>query len=205
MSIVFNQFQKSLLDPINRSRNAVDILKVTQHASNKGKLDWGSYFPHIAQNLRLKKFPYPPIFDKVLNHQRMQSELEKVAKESVRNTDTELEDEDRYYEEMLKKHTVRAHRLLIDMRSKLSDKLLRFTSYVLFKLLPCFLSGCAAHPGQIQMLKEAQNKMPGTPLIFLPLHRSHLDYILVTLILLNNDIKCPKVVAGNNLNIPVFG
>lgn len=178
---------------------------MTQHASNKGKLDWGSYFPHIAQNLRLKKFPYPPIFDKVLNHQRMQNELEKAAKESVRNTETELEDEDRFFEEMLKKHTERAHKLLIDMRSKLSDKLLRFTSYVLFKLLPCFLSGCAAHPAQIQMLKEAQNKMPGTPLIFLPLHRSHLDYILVTLILLNNDIKCPKVVAGNNLNIPVFG
>lgn len=117
----------------------------------------------------------------------------------------DFEDEDKYYEEILKKLTDKTYRLLVDMRCTLSDTLLRLTSYVLYKLLPCFLSGVVSHPAQIEMIKLAQEKMPKTPLVFLPLHRSHLDYILVTFILLNNEIRCPQVAAGDNLNIPVFG
>ena len=112
------------------------------------------------------------------------------------------------------------------MRSKISDFLLRITSWLLYKLLPCFLSGVgklafmsplhiciylyilyitAIQPDQINMLKAAHEKASGVPLIFLPLHRSHLDYILMSFILLNNDIKSPIVAGGDNLRIPVFG
>ena len=42
------------------------------------------------------------------------------------------------------------------------------------------------------------------PMIFLPTHRSHMDYILITFILLNFDIKAPHVAAGDNLLIPLF-
>jgi glycerol-3-phosphate O-acyltransferase 1/2 len=77
------------------------------------------------------------------------------------------------------------------------------TSWLLYKLLPCFLTSVVAHPAQLQMLKEASNT--GLPLIFLPMHRSHLDYILMSFILLNNNIRSPLVAAGDNLRIPVFG
>lgn len=184
---------------------AVDILTVTQHASTNNKYDWGTYFPHICQNLRLKKHEFKPIFDRVFNHKHVRQEIEREARNTVRASDVTLEDEDRYYEETLRKYTKRAYNLLMEMRCTLSDKLLRLTSHVLYKLLPCFLDGVVAHPAQIEMIKVAQRKMPNTPLIFLPLHRSHLDYILVTFILLNNDIKPPKVAAGDNLNMPVFG
>lgn len=193
------------MNPLDRAQAAVDILKVTQHAPRKNKYDWGTYFPHIAQNLRVKKYNYKPIFDSVLNHKRVQHEIEKVARDAVRASDVPFEMEDMYYEKMLDKSKKRAYKLLYDMRHTLSDGLLRLTSQVLYKLLPWFLSGVVAHPAQIEMLKVAQKKLPNTPLVFLPLHRSHLDYILVTFILLNNDIKCPQVCAGENLNIPVFG
>jgi len=184
----------------------VNILQVTQHASRSGdKFDWGSWCPHLAQNLRLKKYDYPSIFDRVLNHKHLRHEIERVARSDMRECDGDVENEDAYYEEMLTKYTRKAHRLLVDMRHTLSDKLLRLTSHVLYKLLPWFLSGVVAHPAQIEMLKAAQASRPETPLIFLPLHRSHLDYIMVTWMLLNNDIKCPQVAAGNNLDIPVFG
>lgn len=183
----------------------MDILKVTQHALPKGKYDWLSYFPHLAQNWRLKKYDYQPVFDRVLNHKRLRNEIERVAKNLMRESDVAFEDEDKYYEEILKKLSDKTYRLLVDMRCTLSDTLLRITSYVLYKLLPCFLSGVVSHPAQIEMIKVAKEKMPNTPLVFLPLHRSHLDYILVTFILLNNEIKCPQVAAGDNLNIPVFG
>jgi len=43
------------------------------------------------------------------------------------------------------------------------------------------------------------------PVIFLPTHRSHLDYILIAFILFSYDIRTPLVAAGDNLLIPVFG
>jgi glycerol-3-phosphate O-acyltransferase 1/2 len=179
---------------------------VTQYASTNNPYDWGTYFTHLAQNVRLKKYDYVSVFDKVIHHKRVRQEVERVARDAVRESDVPFELEDIYFERMLEKCKKKAFKVLLNMRSTLSDKLLRLTSYVLYKLLPWFLSGgVVAHPAQIEMLKIAQKKMPNTPLIFLPMHRSHLDYILVTFILLNNDIRCPKVVAGDNLNIPVFG
>lgn len=53
------------------------------------------------------------------------------------------------------------------------------------------------------MLKEAGDS--SLPLVFLPLHRSHLDYILISFILLNNNVRAPLVAAGDNLRIPFFG
>jgi glycerol-3-phosphate O-acyltransferase 1/2 len=43
------------------------------------------------------------------------------------------------------------------------------------------------------------------PVIFLPTHRSHFDYILITFLLFNYDIRAPHVAAGDNLLIPFFG
>lgn len=193
------------MNPDDRAFAVVNILKVTQHAAPQSKFDLLSYFPHLAQNWRLKKYEFMPIFDKVMNHKRLRNEIERVARNLTRQSNVSFEEEDKFYEEALKKATERAHRLLVDMRCTLSDTLLRLTSYVLYKLLPCFLSGVVAHPAQIEMIKLAQEKLPNTPLVFLPLHRSHLDYILVTFILLNNEIRCPQVAAGENLNMPVFG
>lgn len=197
--------QTSQLNPHNRTLAAVDILTVTQHASTNDKYDWGTYFPHLCQNYRLKKHDFKAIFDKVYNHISVRAAIERVAKDTVRESEVAFEDEDKYFEEVLKKYTKRAFDLLMDMRCTLSDKLLRLTSQVLYKLLPVFLDGVVTHPAQIEMIKLAQKKMPNTPLIFLPLHRSHLDYIMITFILFNHDIQPPKVAAGDNLNIPIFG
>jgi glycerol-3-phosphate O-acyltransferase 1/2 len=183
----------------------VDILKVTQHASSNNKLDWGNFFPYLAQNLRLKKYDFKYVFESVIESKMLKEEIERVAKYEMRDSGLSYEEEDQKFEAILKKYTERAHRLLLEMRCTLSDGLLRLTSFVLYKLLPWFLSGVRVHPAQIDMIKVAQKKMQNTPLVFLPLHRSHLDYILVTFILLNNGIKCPQVAAGDNLNIPVFG
>ena len=43
------------------------------------------------------------------------------------------------------------------------------------------------------------------PIIYLPSHRSHLDYILLTFIIYHWNIKAPHVAAGDNLNISFFG
>lgn len=165
----------------------------------------------MAQVFRLRKFKYPQMSGAVMNDDRLITAVEQAATDSMEedNIASVHSKDSKEYEEafikMQKKHEKRAKSILFDMRSKISDLLLRITSWVLYKLLPCFMSGVAAHPAQIDMLKAATERSPGAPLIFLPLHRSHLDYILISFILLNNDIKSPIVAAGNNLRIPFFG
>lgn len=176
--------------------------------------------------------PFPQVSGQVLADPRLQHAIEQAAKESVVEKQQQIADNAAstatsasshaaasnatsaaaagfdaaaYLADMRKHHELRAKRVLLDMRSTISDLMLRLTSWVLYKLLPCFLTGVVAHPAQVDMLKAASAKAPGAPLIYLPLHRSHLDYILVSFILLNNDIRSPIVAAGNNLRIPFFG
>ena len=54
----------------------------------------------------------------------------------------------------------------------------------------------------IQLFSTLQKNIP---VLYLPTHRSHMDYILMTYILWNCDIKAPYVAAGDNLLIPFFG
>lgn len=42
------------------------------------------------------------------------------------------------------------------------------------------------------------------PLVFLPVHKSHIDYLLITFILFCHNIKAPHIAAGNNLDIPIL-
>lgn len=209
------------MDQAAKQRNVTDILQITQHAGwrpNSSILDWGGWFPFLAQCIRLCRYPYPQVSGKVLEDVRLRAAIKQSARNLVREKRNEMMDnasdngddddeydENEYYEEMLKAQDQRATHLLIDMRSKISDLLLRVTSWLMYKLLPCFLSGVVAHPAHIEMLKKAAGRATNVPLVFLPLHRSHLDYILVSFILLNNDIRAPIVAAGDNLKIPVFG
>lgn len=170
---------------------------------------WNTWFPVLMHCLRLKRYPYQQVADDVMKDERLKSAIkmsvEKTIDEKRNSKSIEEIDEDDQYENVLKEHKKRAQMLLLDMRSKVSDFLLRFATFVLFKLLPSFMSGVVTPPAHIAMLKKAATDSPNVPLIFLPLHRSHLDYILVSFILYCNEIRAPIVAAGDNLRIPFFG
>lgn len=51
--------------------------------------------------------------------------------------------------------------------------------------------------------EEAQRKKQS--IVFLPCHRSHVDYVSLQLICYRLGLALPTVVAGDNLNIPVLG
>lgn len=178
------------------------------------------WFPFLAHVLRLPGHLYPQVAPAVLKDDGLKSATATAVEKSMEelrmnNIDREQsgdndanDDEDDYeeqYETILNEHETRAKKLLLDMRSKISDVLLRIASLVMFKLLPIFMSGVVVHPAHIEMLKKVAKSNPNVPLIFLPLHRGHLDYIMVTFILYNNEIRAPIVAAGDNLRIPFFG
>ncbi|MGD9020738.1 MAG: glycerol-3-phosphate 1-O-acyltransferase PlsB [Lysobacterales bacterium] len=50
-----------------------------------------------------------------------------------------------------------------------------------------------------------QHAAPGHEVIYVPCHRSHLDYILVSYLVHENGFVPPHIAAGINLNLPVVG
>ena len=102
------------------------------------------------------------------------------------------------------KHRRRAVYLLNDMKSYISSTLLRIAGWILFKLLSRVLTSIQYSRSQLEAIRKTRANAK-SPILYLPIHRSHLDYILVSFILYMNDIKPPFVAAGDNLYIPFFG
>ncbi|KAI1287351.1 Glycerol-3-phosphate acyltransferase 1, mitochondrial [Halotydeus destructor] len=116
----------------------------------------------------------------------------------------QLSDENKIAASLQKKHSKRARELYHKMKSCISSGLLRLAGWILYKLLNQMLSSIQYSKGQLSTIRRVQQDTK-LPLIYLPVHRSHLDYILLSFILYMNNIKPPLVAAGDNLNIPFFG
>ena len=82
---------------------------------------------------------------------------------------------------------------------------LRFSTWALLHLLRSMLGSVLVHKGQMEAVRQAQQRSPGTPVVFLPLHKSHLDYVLLSFVCTNYGVQAPLVAAGDNLRIPLFG
>ncbi|MCZ6881816.1 MAG: 1-acyl-sn-glycerol-3-phosphate acyltransferase [Gammaproteobacteria bacterium] len=42
-------------------------------------------------------------------------------------------------------------------------------------------------------------------LVYLPCHRSHVDYLLLYYVIYNQNLAIPYIAAGNNLEVPIIG
>ncbi|XP_045473576.1 glycerol-3-phosphate acyltransferase 1, mitochondrial isoform X3 [Harmonia axyridis] len=162
---------------------------------------FGRYLSDVYYNWKAKKFDYPLADDSLLEDESVINAIECMTREQIQ--DTQKEGDEEFYRKLKKNNTDRAKQLLDNMKSGLCDYVLRCSNWFFHKMFPLFLNSVLVHPGQISMIKEASKS--GLPLIFLPLHRSHLDYLLLTYILFNHGIKPPKVAAGDNLKLPFFG
>ncbi|MEE6486900.1 hypothetical protein FKM82_014725 [Ascaphus truei] len=97
----------------------------------------------------------------------------------------------------------KAKKLLQEMVANVCPAMVRLTGWVLLKLFNSFFWNIQIHKGQLEMVKKAATEMD-FPLVFLPVHKSHIDYLLLTFVLFCHNIKAPHIAAGNNLNIPIF-
>ena len=58
------------------------------------------------------------------------------------------------------------------------------------------------HTKNMEHIKEISKE---NSLVYLPCHRSHIDYCALTYLLYENGLMVPQVAAGNNLNLPIIG
>uniref|UniRef100_A0A0C9RZT5 Gpam_0 protein n=2 Tax=Fopius arisanus TaxID=64838 RepID=A0A0C9RZT5_9HYME len=153
-------------------------------------------FNDISFIYNIKKYEYPRVTQTVLNDERL--------KEAIHLTAAEASEEHGVPErEALQDAEKRAREILNRMESTISDTLLRITAWVLYKLIPFFIKSLVIQQSQVEMLQKADST--GLPLVIIPLHRSHLDYIMMTLFTYTNNIRSCLIAAGDNLRIPFFG
>ncbi|KAL4231644.1 hypothetical protein ACF0H5_009223 [Mactra antiquata] len=180
--------KKDLITPTTSTEGMRNILDVRHELRGSGTLS--RQFATLVYSWRTRTHHvYPELSMAVLTCQRVKDAIqaELLAEEALQD------------QAKLEK---RAKQILHNMKSNISNIMTKLTGWFLHHFLSLLLGGIHVHKGQMKMVKTASKR--GIPLLFLPLHKSHLDYILITFILWNYDIKNPNIAAGDNLNIPVF-
>lgn len=89
------------------------------------------------------------------------------------------------------------------MYSAISLPGIRFGAYVVRKVWRQMYESIRVNDNGLEMLKHF--KKNNIPYCLLPMHKSHMDYILISYILFASNIFPPHIVAGDNLNMPVVG
>jgi 1-acyl-sn-glycerol-3-phosphate acyltransferase len=96
-----------------------------------------------------------------------------------------------------------AFKTLKGMAADINIVVVRLLTWAFSKVLRLFYPfGVQVDTEQVERVRRVARRRP---LLYLPTHKSHLDYLLVGHMCLSQNLPMPHVVAGENLNIPVVG
>jgi glycerol-3-phosphate O-acyltransferase len=94
----------------------------------------------------------------------------------------------------------KAHGFAYEIAADYSHPVVRSASFLLTSVWNRIYRGVLVH--HLDALKQAA---PGHEVVYVPCHRSHMDYLLLSYLLYTRGIVPPHIVAGINLNLPVIG
>eukprot|EP01134_Creolimax_fragrantissima_P002993 CFRG2993T1 len=152
-----------------------------------------------SQSVTAKLVDHEKITDAVLNSQAVQAAInfdESITSDRRFSTPS-------YYSHKKVTREAKARRLLAEMGTKPSMLPIAFAGYLLrkaFRLL--YMFGINVDKDEVAQVHRLAKKHP---LVFLPTHKSHLDYLIILYVCFVHDLPIPAVVAGNNLNMPFIG
>ncbi|CAD6196426.1 unnamed protein product [Caenorhabditis auriculariae] len=129
---------------------------------------------------------YPSVRDEVFSSKRVSEAIERVgndaSKKSVRK---------------------RAMSFFFEIRASLSRFVCKICAYMLYKVFRRLMTKLLVDPNEISRVQEAEKT--GVPLVYLPLHKSHMDYLLITWCAWHFNLRLPHIASGDNLNLSGFG
>ncbi|NXW62662.1 GPAT2 acyltransferase, partial [Eurystomus gularis] len=91
--------------------------------------------------------------------------------------------------------------ILAEIQAPLSLLLLRLCHWALLRLFSRLFFNVQVHQGQVEMVLRATRKA-GVPLVFLSLHKSQLDGLLLSFVLFSQGLGVPRVTVGSQLCSP---
>jgi len=94
----------------------------------------------------------------------------------------------------------RAHDLVMEIAADYSHPVVRSASFLLSNFWNKLYDGIHMHH-----FDKARAAAPGHEVVYVPCHRSHADYLLMSYQLHMSGVVVPHIAAGVNLNLPVIG
>lgn len=94
----------------------------------------------------------------------------------------------------------KAYKYADEIAASMSIVTIRFLELVLAWLWNRIYKGIAVN--NIKVVKEVAQD---NAVVYVPCHRSHIDYLLLSYVLYKNGLMPPHIAAGINLNMPVIG
>jgi glycerol-3-phosphate O-acyltransferase len=87
----------------------------------------------------------------------------------------------------------------------MSMKIIRVLDVSLRWAFNNIFEGMVIDTAGLERVKKISQK---SPLILVPCHKSHLDYLILSYVFFNNNMPCPHIAAGKNLSFwplgPIF-
>jgi 1-acyl-sn-glycerol-3-phosphate acyltransferase len=149
-------------------------------------------FPYFSDIFYTWRTPLPhkyfSVYNAVLESKRVTTTVSKIAQEKGT------------LPKYIQKQAVNC---LCQMKASLSRVICKICGYVLFKVFRRVMKRLLVNPKQLIKIKEAEET--GIPIVYLPLHRSHLDYLLITWTVWHFGIRLPHIASGDNLNLSGLG
>ena len=94
----------------------------------------------------------------------------------------------------------KAHAYAYEIAADYSHPVVRSASFMLTTVWNRIYRGVLVHH-----LDKLKQDAPGNEVVYVPSHRSHMDYLLLSYLLYTRGIVPPHIFAGVNLNLPVVG
>ncbi len=94
----------------------------------------------------------------------------------------------------------KAQKLVLEIAADYSHPVVRSVSFLLRNFWNKLYDGIAMHH-----FDQARAAAPGFEVVYVPCHRSHTDYLLLSYQLHVSGVVVPHIAAGVNLNLPVLG
>jgi len=123
----------------------------------------------------------------ILTKDRLQSFMEQYSKKHDIPIQQTHKKADSYLDEIAAKYNMSIIKILAT--------LVRWIIYTMFE-------GAGIDKEELNRVKTMSQK---GPLILIPSHKSHIDYLILSYILFNNNMPCPHIAAGKNLSFWPLG
>ena len=94
----------------------------------------------------------------------------------------------------------KAYKYADEIAASMSIVTIRFLEVVLSWLWNRIYNGIA-----INNIRVAKEEAQDNAVVYVPCHRSHIDYLLLSYVLYKNGLMPPHIAAGINLNMPIVG
>ena len=85
-----------------------------------------------------------------------------------------------------------------EIASDYNHALVKFGHAILSKILKRMFEGIDVDPSQLDIIKEKTKKRKSS-IVYVPSHKSHMDYLVLSYVLLDNHFNIPRKAAGKNL------